>query len=163
MRWLVLLAAGCNVCGEFSYRDYTVEEHCGVVYGAQGFWDRDAGIVGLSFTPTTPIGRPGLSWGRSEPSLTVEFPDEHLRAGTEVPADALDARCRWSWEAGEHGPAGSYIGPAVAEVTVRGRGFNPDLDPLDRSRYQRFTWSFDCADGGIVSTGTDVIELERRN
>jgi hypothetical protein len=159
MRLLALLASGCGVCGEFSYRGYAVDEKCGVIYGAQGTWFRDAGVVELRFDPSLPLTRPGLDWGVGEPTLMVLFSDEHLKKGTVVPPEELFSTCSYAWAGRPGEPAGAFNGPADVEVEVLGRGFNPDFDPNTRPRVQRFAWRFDCAEGEVVSEGTDVVEL----
>jgi hypothetical protein len=152
---LVIAAAGtaaCNTCGTFSYRGYEVEEHCGVVYGTTGRWFRGDGVVELQVGSSAPVGRTQISFRPDRPDVRIAFPDIYLRRGTEVPAEDVAARCAL--------PDGAPLAVEQAEVFVRRRGTNLDLDPVDRSRYRRFSWSIRCAEGVIRSEATDVVELE---
>ncbi len=160
--FLVAGLAGCATCGDFTYRGYTVDEHCGSVYGTQGRWFRGDGVVELTLGASNPLTQTGITWGRYEPTLRVAFVDDYLIAGSEVPEADLATRCQWAEvpRAGAGGDVIAHDAPATyAEVTVRGRGFNPDLNPLDRDRYQRFSWHFECFDGEIASIATDVVAL----
>jgi hypothetical protein len=153
-------AAGCATCGDLTYDGIDVIEQCGVVYGTTGTWFQGDGVVELRIGTSTSPSREHITF-RPDPDVRIAFPDRWLARGTEVPPDQIATRCRIVRAApASGGPPNSVDGPAdEATVTVRRRGLNPDLDPLERSRYRRFSWRVACGDGVFVSDAKDVVEL----
>lgn len=152
--------SACATCGTFSYKGYTVEERCGVVYGVQGTFFEEDEAVELEITSTTRVDDRHIDWNSAQPTIRVRIHAEDIEKGTLLTEADVDATCIW----GEFGPGqASSIGETREgtfehfEVEVLGKTGHVELDPEGPRR--RFRWDVACGDGVLAAEGTDVVLL----
>lgn len=138
------------------YDGIEVTELCGLVCGTTSTWYRGDGVIELRVGSSTSPSRERIEFRPNDPDVRLAFPESFLSRDTQVPAEAIASRS----DIRRAGDATSMTGPAdEARVTVRRRSLNPELDPLERPRYRRFSWRIVCGGGLFVSDATNVVEL----
>ena len=166
---VVVLGAGCNDCGDYTYKGVSNDEWCGAVYGTKGTWydDDDAdgadvdgqGTIVLQFGHDVPPGATTfLHTGSVEAYVLVDELSDGLTF-TEATPRVL---CTWTDLVDPQNPDDDVEHveePATAyELTYDGWRL-----PLGTAPTRAFSWSITCGDGVWTLEGSDRVDLDTVN
>ena len=152
--------AGCNDCGDYSYRGYANDEWCGTTYGTYGEWwdggeEDGGGTYVLHFEHDVPPGE-FMFWHRGsvEAYVLVDEVNRGLTYTTNTPR----VLCSWTDIHEPSDPNDDVVHteePATAfELTYLGKRM-----PLGMAPVRAFAWSITCGDGVFQLDGRDGIEM----